>query len=267
MKMIALLTAFTCLTSALFAQVKEGKITYERKVQFNIQVADNNPAFQNMIPRERKDLFELLFANNKTLWKPAESEQNEDAAFGDEGGGRVVIRMMGSDDVSYNDLGAAKRVEQRELGGKNFIITDSIRRMNWKVAGESKTILGYKCMKATTQRTQEGSRMQMENGTAKREVFIDTLNVVAWFTSEIPGSYGPDIYQGQLPGTILEIDVNNGRSTFIAVNLEKKVDVSEIKEPSKGKKLTPDEFAKEREKLFQEMQQNGGGGRRIRMGS
>ena len=32
-----------------------------------------------------------------------------------------------------------------------------------------------------------------------------------------------------------------------------------MKEPSKGKKATPEEFAKEREKMMQEMMQNGGG--------
>jgi GLPGLI family protein len=67
------------------------------------------------------------------------------------------------------------------------------------------------------------------------------------------------MYQGQLPGTILEIDVNNGRNIFKAVEISPKVDVAKIKEPTKGKKATPEEFAKEREKLMQEMMQNGGG--------
>jgi GLPGLI family protein len=114
-------------------------------------------------------------------------------------------------------------------------------------------------MKATSQRTQESMRMTMDNGEAKREKVIDTLNIVAWFTNEIPGSFGPEMYQGQLPGTILEIDVNNGRNSFKAVEVNPKVDVAKIKEPSKGKKATNEEFVKEREKLFQEMQQNNGG--------
>jgi GLPGLI family protein len=62
-----------------------------------------------------------------------------------------------------------------------------------------------------------------------------------------------------LPGTILEIDINNGRNTFKAIEISPKVDVAKIKEPSKGKKVTAEEFAKEREKLMQEMMQNGGG--------
>ena len=243
-----------------FAQ-KDGKIIYERTTQLQFRINDDNPAFQNMIPKERKDKFELLYTEGKSLWQPGEDDaQGDDMTFGDGGGMRMVFRMPGANDIVYHNIPEAKRTEQRELGDKNFIIADSIRKLSWKVTGETKAILGHNCMKATSQRTQESMRMTMDNGEAKRERVTDTLNIVAWFTNEIPGSFGPEMYQGQLPGTILEIDVNNGRTSFKAVEILPKVDIAKIKEPSKGKKTTPDEFAKEREKLFQEMQRNGPGG-------
>lgn len=244
-----------------FAQVKEGKILYERTMQMQIRINDDNPAFQNMIPKERKDRFELLFTEGKSLWQPVEDDnQGDDMTFNDGGANvRMVFRMPGSNDVTFHNIAEGKKVEQRELAEKNYIITDSIRKLNWKVTGETKTILGKNCMKATTQRTQESFRMTMDNGEAKREKVMDTLNIVAWFTNEIPGSFGPDMYQGQLPGTILEIDINNGRNSFKAIEISPKVDVARVKEPSKGKKATTAEFAKEREKLMQDMMQNGGG--------
>jgi len=242
------------------AQVKEGKILYERTIQMQIRINDDNPAMQNMIPKERKDKFELFFTEGKSLWQPVEDDgQSDETAFGDGGGMRMFIRMPGSNDIIFHNVTDSKKVEQRELAEKNYIITDSIRKLNWKVAGETKTILGHNCMKATSQRMQESFRMTMDNGEAKREKVMDTLNIVAWFTNEIPGSFGPELYQGQLPGTILEIDVNNGRTSFKAIEISPKVDVAKIKEPSKGKKATPEEFAKEREKMMQEMMQNGGG--------
>ena len=242
------------------AQVKEGKIVYERTMQMQIRINDDNPAFQNMIPKERKDKFELFFTEGKSLWQPVEDDaQSDETSFGDGNGMRMVFRMPGSDDITFHNIAESKKVEQRELAGKNYIITDSIKKMSWKVAGETKVILGHNCMKATTQRMQESFRMTMDNGEAKREKVMDTLNIVAWFTNEIPGSFGPEMYQGQLPGTILEIDVNNGRNSFKAIEISPKVDVAKIKEPTKGKKATAEEFAKEREKLMQEMQQNGGG--------
>ncbi len=249
------------ITVPSLAQVKEGKILYERTMQLQIRINDDNPALQNMIPKERKDKFELLFGDGKSLWQPVEDDnQSDEMSFGDSGGGmRMVFRMPGSDDITFHNIAETKKVEQRELGGKSYIIADSIKKLSWKVAGETRSILGHNCMKATSQRMQESYRMTMENGEAKREKVTDTLNIVAWFTSEIPGSFGPEMYQGQLPGTILQIDVNNGRTTYNALELSPKVDVAKIKEPTKGKKTTPEEFAKEREKLMQEMMQNGGG--------
>lgn len=243
------------------AQVKDGRILYERTIQLQIRINDDNPAFQNMIPKERKDKFELLFTEGKSLWQPVEDDnQGDEMTMGDGGGMRMMIRIPGSDDITFHNVVEGKKVEQRELGGKNYIIADSIKKMSWKVTGETKMILGHNCMKATAQRTQESMRVNMDNGNVKREKVTDTLNIVAWFTNEIPGSFGPDIYQGQLPGTILELDVNNGKTVFKAVEISPKVDIAKIKEPSKGKKATAEEFSKEREKLFQEMQQGGGSG-------
>jgi len=248
------------------AQVKEGKLLYERTMQMQIRINDDNPAMQNMIPKERKDKFELLFTEGKSLWQPVEDDgQSDETAFGDGGGVRMFIRMPGSNDIIFHNISEGRKVEQRELADKNYIIADSIRKLNWKVAGETKVILGHTCMKATSQRMQESFRMTMDNGEAKREKVMDTLNIVAWFANDIPGSFGPDIYQGQLPGTILEIDVNNGRSSFKAVEISPKIDVAKVKEPSKGKKATAEEFAKEREKMMQEMMRNGGGGPGMRV--
>jgi len=255
-----LITSAMLVAIPSLAQVKEGKILYERTMQMQIRINDDNPAFQNMIPKERKDKFELLFTEGKSLWQPVEDDgQNDETSFGDGGGMRMVFRMPGADDISFHNITDGKKTDQRELAGKTFIISDSIRKMSWKVAGETKIILGHNCMKATSQRMQESFRMTMDNGEAKREKVMDTMNIVAWFTSEIPGSFGPDMYQGQLPGTILEIDINNGRSSFKAVEISPKIDVAKVKEPSKGKKATAEEFAKEREKMMQEMMQNGGG--------
>src|SRR4026208_2088770 len=103
------------------AQVKEGKIVYERIMQMNIRINDDNPAFQNMIPKERKDKFELFFTEGKSLWQPVEDEgQSDETSFGDAGGGmRMVIRMPGSNDIVFHNVTDSKKVEQRELAENN----------------------------------------------------------------------------------------------------------------------------------------------------
>jgi len=134
------------------------------------------------------------------------------------------------------------------------------------LSDETKTVLNRTVRKATTQRI--GSRMQMtmENGEMKRQEVSDTSNIVAWFTSDITVPAGPQEFQGQLPGLILELDINNGRTMYKAVEFSAKVNTSNIKEPKGGKQITAAEFIKEREKLMEEMRRNNpGGNRRIQI--
>ncbi len=105
-------------------------------------------------------------------------------------------------------------------------------------------------------------QMTMENGEMKRQEVMDTSNIVAWFTPDISVPAGPQEFQGQLPGLILELDINNGRTVFKAVEFSAKVNASNIKEPKGGKRITADEFTKEREKLMEEMRRNNPGGNR-----
>jgi len=146
---------------------------------------------------------------------------------------------------------------------KKFIVNDSIRKLSWKLTGETKTILGHVCQQALAQRTGMRTQTMMENGKIERREVMDTTNIVAWFTTEIPVSAGPDV-QGQLPGLILALDLNNGRTVYRALEIQPKADIVTIKEPTKGKKVTPDEFTKERDKMMEEMQKNNqGSGRTI----
>jgi GLPGLI family protein len=251
-------------TMAASAQMKQGKIIYERTSKMNIQV--NDVAFTNMLPPERKDKFELHFSENKTLWRHVEEGQDDEMNWDNGSGAQIRVIMPGGNDVIYSDIPASRKVEQRELFTKTFVVEDSIRPFNWKIGQETKTLLGYNCRKATSQRTQQATRVNMDNGVMKWEQVTDTLEVTAWFTNAIPVFAGPDNYQGQLPGTILELDVNNGKSKFIALSVSSDAEVKSIKEP-KGKKITPQEFAAEREKMMQEMEKNNGGGNfNIRVG-
>ncbi len=62
----------------------------------------------------------------------------------------------------------------------------------------------------------------MDNGVMSRKQVPDTSNVIVWFTPAIPVSAGPD-YEGQLPGLILQIDIN-GNTTYKAIEVSQKAD-------------------------------------------
>jgi GLPGLI family protein len=259
MKRIPLLLIALFAVSISNAQMNAGRIIYERTTQLRMQLQGGNEAFAQMIPKTRTDRYELLFGDNKTIWHnlPADDDDGGDMNFNN-GGGQVRFVMGGLDDIIFCNLGEARQVEQREIGQQKFIVEDSIRNMGWKMSEETKTISGYACRKATCQRMVKNSVMRIENGQPEKIEVTDTLNVTAWFTDAIPVATGPQYYQGQLPGAILEIDVNDGRTTFKVIEISNKADLATIKEPKGSKKLTPEGFKAEREKLMEEMRKNGG---------
>jgi GLPGLI family protein len=268
MKRISIIGCALLVISGTQAQQKQGSVVYERTMQMQVSFAGMSDEMQQMIPKSRKDKFELTFGNNQSLYKAAEQEMEDETSFGGDGGGGIQIRMVGqgANDVIYTNLDKGLRVEQREMMDKKFIIDDSVRPLKWKMTGETKTILNHNCMKATATQISQRMQMSMDNGKMERKEVTDTSLITAWFASDIPVSAGPGEYQGQLPGLILEMDINNGRQTFKALEVTEKADLAIIKEPTGKKHYTPAEYRTERDKMLQQMQQNRGGpGRVIRM--
>lgn len=255
---------FICLVFSIYAQQKEGKVIYARSAQMQIKISENDQ-LEQMLPKIRTDKFELTFGNNKSLWKHVDDEtDHNDDINGD--GMRIRMITPGQNDILFYDFNNARKTEQRDIMDKKYIITDSITKLNWKITGDTQTILGHLCQKTISVRTGKRTQVTMENGKMDKKEINDTTTIVAWYTNDIPVPAGPEV-QGQLPGLILALDMNNGHIVYKAVEILNKVDIASIKEPTKGKKVSPDEFVKEREKLFAEMQKNnqGNGNRVIRI--
>lgn len=248
------------------AQLKEGRIVYERTFQLPVRTfRDIDPEIAKQIPKSRTDQFELLFANNQSLWQflPNAANDGGEQTFG--GGGMVLRFSGGSNEISFADFTKRTRVDQREVMEKAFLVSDSLSKLDWKLTDEFKSILEYNCMKATSSRVITRTQMSMENGEMKSTPISDTQTVVAWFTTNIPVPAGPE-YQGQLPGLILELNIANGQTVYKAIEISPKVNTGKIKPPKEGKKVTAAEFTKEREKIMEEMQKNmpNGGSFRVR---
>ena len=260
MRTLLLLSAAVLFVNLLTAQQKEGKVIYERTIQMEIQINDDDAASQ-VLPKTRTDKFELTFGNNQSIWKHVEEEEDNDEFVGN--GMQIRVVGPGLNDITFYDFPKSRKVEQREIFDKKFVVTDTVRKLNWKLTGETQTILGYACQKTTAQNIGKRMQMTMDNGKMERKEIPDTSMVIAWFTPDIPVPAGPDL-QGQLPGLILALDMNNGRVEYKAIEISPKADLASIREPTKGKKVTPEEFTQERNKMMDEMQKNNQGrGNRI----
>ncbi|HEY9256966.1 GLPGLI family protein [Chitinophaga sp.] len=263
MKKVILTFSMGFLLPAVHAQQQQGRVLYERTVQMEMHMmgiaGDGNANAATMLPQSHKDQLEVLFGNDQSLRRTKEDDRPEEFSPREDG---VSFRMMiaDADDVTYHNFATAQVIEQREFGTKNYIITDSIHKLNWKLTGKTSTILNYPCQEAIAQRIGKRSSASMENGQLKQTEVADTSNIVAWFTPAIPVPAGPE-YQGQLPGLILGIGINDGRIIYTAKEVSANVDVASIKAPSKGKKVTTAEFNKERDKMMADMQRSNERGR------
>lgn len=229
MKRLFLVVITVLLVTAIHAQATGGKIIYERKMNMHKRLPPENENMKNMIPEFNTIKTQLLYSGEESIYKdlPEEEDIREHAG---EDGNRMVFRMGGGDNETYKNYALQKTVEQRELGPKKYIIEDSLRKLNWKLTGETMKIKNYQCSKAIAT-TRQGD------------------NVVAWYTEDIPVPAGPDQFGG-LPGLILQADIGDGWIVFTAADIQPTVDKKLVKAPANGKKVTRQEFQKMMEEAF-----------------
>lgn len=273
---VGLLIALTSITSTASAQMKEGKISYERKINMHRNLPD--PQMKSMIPEFRTDKFELIFNESVSLFRSVVDDEAPDpfanAGGGGGGGMRMNFRMPTAN--TFTDLAKQMQYEERAFFEKEFLIVDSLKQYKWKLSEETKTIAKQLCKKATTMITAPQMRMRVSIGgsgnntdtTANTPRAPKETELVVWYAENIPVSFGPDNYSG-LPGVIMEIDQDNGATVTTAVEVSAKYPKKELVAPSKGEKMNRAQFQENMQKLMQDMQRGGGirmGGATIRVG-
>jgi GLPGLI family protein len=82
--------------------------------------------------------------------------------------------------------------------------------------------------------------------------------VIAWYTEKLKPFIGPENYN-TLPGTVLQVDINDGERTITAVELSSRpLKKNEIKEPTSGQQMDEKEFREFMEEQMKRMNAQGG---------
>ena len=153
---------------------------------------------------------------------------------------------------TYRDLKNNFEIEEREIFGKEFLVTDTLKRREWKLENETKKIGSHTCYKATY--TIKRSLSKIEGGQDKAIDLTgspEEIIVTAWYAPEIPVNHGPGGYWG-LPGLILSVSNDNMTLLCSTLTLNPKAGV-EIKVPNRGEKVTKEEFRVIMAKKLEEM--------------
>lgn len=239
------------------------------------------PDMQKMIEERMKAMFEKTFVLNfdKTASIYAEEEKLD---AGDEmsRGFKMMGSMMGGGGKQYKNIKDKTILQEKEIFGKEFLVSDTLPQIKWTMGTETKKIGEYTCYKATAvvptdksnmmnyrpKKGQEEKLKNLKQEDAQKTNFMDMVEmpkdktITAWYTPEVPVSQGPENYYG-LPGLILE--VTDGVTTIlcskVVLNPKEKAEIKPLK---KGEKVTQAEFADIMMKKMKELQEMGGPGGR-----
>lgn len=270
--------AFLGFAITAMAQSFQGMAVYESKTtapEFKMEGNGITPEMQKMIQERMRKMLEKTFVLNFDKSTSIYKEEEKLDAPGQQGpGGRMMNSMMGAGGTFFKNIKDKTYTVDKEFMGKEFLINDSLAKLEWKLEGETKKIGDYNCFKATAVKPVSQSdfrnfRRKKEDAKkeeAKKEKttnFMDDfempkeITITAWYTPDIPVSQGPESYWG-LPGLILE--VNDGRTVIVCskvvMNSKDKV---EIKASKNGKVVKQKEYDEIVVKKMEEMREMNGG--------
>jgi len=264
---IKIIVALLFFNTAIFSQEFQGKATYQTKtiIEFNLEGSQISIEQQKMIEERMKKgmekVFELSFNKTASLYKEEEKLEQP--------GQKGNVRFMGGFGAGkyYKNTKTKSYVKEQNLMGKEFLVKDSLKTLDWTLEKESKLIGTHFCLKATAKKLvpnreniRFGRGKRKDENSDKPKDSLREIEIIAWYTPEIPVSHGPNDYWG-LPGLILEVNADKTQivCTKIVINPKEK---TEIKAPKKGTVVTEEEFKEITIKKMKEMSEMYGRGRK-----
>jgi len=231
---ITLFTLFSCNAQTI-------KVTYSEKMDLSEKLKSiDNPMIKQMIIEKtgKPKYYELKSADGISIYKNNSSD-DEDVDNG------VTMIGTGGEDIIYKNHNQNIYVKQTDFMSRTFLIEDKLQKNNWKITTNTLKIGEYLCKKAVLKKGES--------------------EIMAWFTNEIPSNEGPREYYG-LPGLILKVET--GTLIIEATNISILKEKIEIQKPTKGKKVTQEEFEKIRKEKINSLtggKQKGNGVQVIKM--
>ncbi len=190
--------------------INKGMIEYEVVLNNHKAMGEGTWAemFKDKISRLSTSYYQLTFDTDKSIYRFNRKDEKTKSPWGNDGS---------EDNIWFNDYSKDQFVQQKNVFGETYILTDSLKRINWKITNENRMIAGFNCRKAVG-------------------ILFDSVYVFAFYTDEITVTGGPMSLNG-LPGMIMGITIPRMFCSWVATKLEMNgVNYGNITAPAKGKK-------------------------------
>ncbi|MBC7758818.1 MAG: GLPGLI family protein [Phormidesmis sp. FL-bin-119] len=202
-------------TMNMFALVK-------RKVTKN--TLDSKPWYEQYLrtqPQFRTLKSVLKFSANSTLFTP----EHADKVYY-----QYDTPLSNQLNTVFSDFSIQRSTIQKDFEERTYLVTDSLRKIKWKITDDTRIIAGYNCRRA--------------NG-----IMMDSIYVVAFYSNEIHISGGPESFNG-LPGMILGVAVPHENVTWFATKVMETTPSILLSAPKKGKPVNNKQLFAEITKLL-----------------
>ena len=259
-------------TSLSYSQEFQGRAYYFSKTIFSADLKEENseskkqdPAFEKALQEALKEASEksylLTFNKSECIYEQEQQLEKPKAASGEM---QISVSISSSEGKKYiNAKNKTSSIEDAILG-KEFLIVENIEKPDWKLVDETKKIGDYTCFKAKlTIPVSDKQKKEYEEFLKKEEIKSSLFKmeepkekiITAWYTPEIPASFGPNNYWG-LPGLILEI--NEPETIILCSKVVLNTKGTTIKIPNKGQKVSQKEFDAIQKKKYDSMKDENG---------
>lgn len=234
-RIIIYLIVLISISPALQAQqqfIAQGKIEYERKTNQHAFM-DESSVWDEMakknLPKFVTFYYDLTFKGERTMYKLGRDPDTKQNKY---------WGIFDSENTILTHLDSNRSLTQRSIYGDNYLVTDSLRNIEWKITPEIRKIAGFDCRKAVGR-------------------VMDSIVVIAFYTDEIVTTGGPESFNG-LPGMILGLAIPRLHTTWYATKLALvEVTDKDLVSPRKGKKMTGTDYRTEVKTILKQWGEDG----------
>jgi GLPGLI family protein len=215
LKITSVLIVIFCATTVSAQQIfiTQGKIEYERKTNQHSFMDENN-IWDDLAKKNFSKFityyFDLTFKDGKTLFQQGRDPETKQNKY---------WSVFPSENIILANVDSNTAIVQRSIFGDLYQVSDSLRKIEWRITPEIRKIAGFDCRKAVGK-------------------IMDSIIVIAFYADDILTSGGPETFTG-LPGMILGLAIPRLHTTWYATKLQLiEVTDKDLAAPKKGKKMT-----------------------------
>lgn len=193
--------------------LSEGNIEYEKKVHTHAYLKGDDWAeeIKKTVPKFKTTYHNLFFRGQTTLYKPGRTVESQ--------GPPSWGGTLADDNIVHSLLDKHLYIGQKEIYDQTYLVSDSTRKIRWKITDETRTIAGFECRRANA-------------------LLMDSIYIVAFYTDAILTRGGPESFNG-LPGMIMGLAIPDQHITWFATSVRTEtVSDALLAPPVKGKKVT-----------------------------